>query len=150
MEPDYNSITIRGALVIYNQEKPLLSTIRTEARSHFFTYLRAQLWYSLRILLGIILLIIPGIYIRIRYFFTGFSILEKRTSTVFEDKNFVYALNKNAFWQIFLFALVITLVVLLPQILFNTSGLPMLMLLASAIKYFCIYASSSVSRSTCV
>ena len=54
---------------------------------NFFTFLGARWLYMIKVFLGTLLLIIPGAYLFVKYFFTGFPIIDGLTNSVLLTKN---------------------------------------------------------------
>lgn len=72
----------------------------------FFDFIVARMWYSLKIVLGLLLILLPGIYFGTTYYFTGFPLIDKKAHSVKEDALIAYSLASN-FWNLFWFALLI-------------------------------------------
>ena len=68
--------------------------------THFFRYLGAMLWFSLKFFAGLIFFILPGIYIGTKYFFTGYSLIDNRSHSIGEDATFAAHVSKNVLWRI--------------------------------------------------
>ena len=62
---------------------------------HFFRYLAAILWFTLKIFAGFIVFILPGIYIAKKYWFTGYSLVDNRSHSIEEDAMFAAHVSKN-------------------------------------------------------
>jgi hypothetical protein len=95
----YIAKIIKSGLAYYSSEQSTLLPFNT-----FITYFIARFWYVIKMIVGFLLLIIPGIYIRYKYYFTGFSILDKGSS-ISEDSQLTTELTQNVKWQLFLFDL---------------------------------------------
>ncbi len=76
----------------------------------FTTYLFAMIWFHLKVILGLIVLIIPGIYLFIKYWFTGYSLIEHKTHTVKDDALNAELASQNARWSICYFAGITSLI----------------------------------------
>ncbi len=70
------------------------------AASHFFRYLGAILWFTLKIFAGLMVFILPGIYIATKYWFTGYSLVDNRSHSIDEDAMFAAHVSKNVLWRI--------------------------------------------------
>lgn len=78
----------------------------------FFQYLFGSILYSLIILGGIILFVIPGIIWAFKFMFFGYFIVDKHVGPVEALKRSA-AITKGAKWNLFLFALLLWLINLL-------------------------------------
>ncbi len=87
----------------------------------FGTFFHARLLYFLRNALWSILLIIPGIYQATVYFFTGYSLVDSRTKTVFEDQKFARSLSVGIRWPL--------LLLVVPNFLFTNSLLRLVIIM---------------------
>lgn len=73
----------------------------------FFKYLFSSLLYGLLILVGLILLIVPGIIVGIRCQFFGYLIIDKNMGPVAALKK-SFAMTRGNGWNLFLFGLLLT------------------------------------------
>lgn len=69
----------------------------------FGSFFMARILYSIRTFLWALLLLIPGFYYAITYYFTGFPLLDGRAQTVAEDKELAGTLSLNCKWLLFWF-----------------------------------------------
>jgi uncharacterized membrane protein len=74
-------------------------------------YFLATTIYGIAVVLGVFLLIIPGIYIAIKYAFFTFFIVDKNTG-VLEAFSRSGEITKNRIWNLFLFEILVGLVLL--------------------------------------
>jgi uncharacterized membrane protein len=70
---------IKITVKIVDGKKPLISDLYT-GYPYFWRYLGGSLLYGLLVLAGFILLIIPGVYWMIKYFFVPYLIIDKNMS----------------------------------------------------------------------
>jgi hypothetical protein len=91
---------------LYN---PLLSPKRV------LKYVALTFIYCVSVAIGLILLIIPGIYVAIRFKFFTYLVLEHENASIEELIKMTYRLTKNNFWSIFGFIVL--------AIIFNLLGL---------------------------
>lgn len=75
----------------------------------FFRYLFAVILYTLTVFVGLILLIVPGIYFGIRLQFYGFFIVDKKAGIV-ESLKGSWQITKGSFWNLFFFGLLLALI----------------------------------------
>ena len=68
--------------------------------THFFRYLGAMLWLFIKIFAGLIVFILPGIYIGTKYLFTGYSLIDNRSHSIGEDATFAAHVSKDVLWRI--------------------------------------------------
>jgi len=87
----------------------------------FFKYLFASILCGLIVILGLILLIIPGIYLAIRFQFYGYFIVDKRAGVI-ESLKRSWRITQGTVWNLFLFGLLLTGINLL-GVLFLIIGL---------------------------
>ena len=104
----YHYQIIRCGLKLSNGETPLWTDLWTTG-GMFGTFFHARLLYTLRIALWSLLLLIPGIYQATVYFFTGYSIVDSRARTVYEDQRIARSLSTGIRWQLLFLVLMSTL-----------------------------------------
>ncbi len=88
----------------------------------FFKYLFGQILYTLIVIAGLILLVIPGIVWSIKFFFFGYAVLDKKMGPIDALKE-SYRITSGAELELFLLGLVMTGVVILGVIPFIGVGL---------------------------
>ncbi len=76
---------IRFAFGVYNNKPLSLRELCSIDRKTFFPYVGALALAFIKISLGCILLLIPGLYYMGRYYFAGFSILDGTTDSIQQD-----------------------------------------------------------------
>ncbi len=74
--------------------------------TQFLKFMGARALYTIKIILGFICLIIPGLYLATKYFFSGFSLVDNKTHSIHEDKKIALSLSKNIMWSIFFFTVI--------------------------------------------
>ncbi len=74
--------------------------------TQFLKFIGARLLYVIKIILGLICLIIPGLYMVAKYFFSGFSLVDDKTHSIHEDKKMAAALSSEIMWSVFWFAVI--------------------------------------------
>lgn len=67
----------------------------------FGSFLCARFLYALRNRLWSILLIIPGIYQATAYLFSGYSIVDQQSNSVWQDKKYAHMLSSGIRWPLF-------------------------------------------------
>lgn len=82
----------------------------------FFRYFFASILYFLIVVFGILLLIIPGIYLYIRLQFYDYFIVDKK-SGIIESLKRSWAITQGNVWNLFLFDLLLVLINLLGALL---------------------------------
>lgn len=104
---------------IVKYSKVSFSDVFTKLKSTFFKYLWVSVCLGLLVGLGLILLIVPGIILAIRYFFAP-------TVSVIENKGVKASLKesremtKKKFWRILFAFIVINLLTGIPKMIFNS------------------------------
>lgn len=91
--------------------KPLLSQKRV------LKFIVLAILYVISVLVGTLLLVVPGIYIAIRFKFFPFVVLENENASLHDLIKMSYKVTENHFWQIFFFLLLIGLVNILGLLL---------------------------------
>ncbi len=93
---------IRLGLKLYDNKTVDWTDFFDGDTSLFWDFMFARIWYSIKVIFGLILLIIPGIYFGVTYYFSGFAILDRKALSVKEDALIAYSLGishfKNLFW----------------------------------------------------
>lgn len=87
----------------------------------FFRYFFAMILYILIVALGSVLLIIPGIYLGIRFWFYDYFIVDKKAGAT-ESLKRSWEITQGSVWNLFLFGLLLTGINLL-GVLFLLIGL---------------------------
>lgn len=131
---------IRMGLRLYDGETPAWREFFRINSGEFWDFVSARIWYSLKIILGLMLLIFPVFYFGVTYYFSGFSIVDKRAQSVKEDSLIAYSLASN-FWNLFWFACFLTL---LSGFMYNLFGL----LFAPAIIMARVHAYKQLTSET--
>ena len=81
-------------------------------------YFIASVIYGIAVVLGLFLLILPGIYIAIKYLFFAYFLVDKEMGIV-ESFSKSGEITRDRIWNLFLFGVLITLVLLLGLIAFG-------------------------------
>lgn len=76
---------------------------------NFFNFLVARSLFHLKVFLGLLLFIIPGIYLYCKYVFTGFPLTDGKAATTSADTDIVRKLTSGVRWKIFWFQMIIGL-----------------------------------------
>ncbi len=92
---------VKISLNFYDDKKNSFSTLFSSYKL-FFIYLLATILYSLVILLGFILFIIPGIYLAIRFSFYEYFIIDKKMGVIKSLKE-SWKITKGNFWGLLAF-----------------------------------------------
>ena len=105
-----------GALKIYlsfvDGKKPQFSDLFSLFDPKLiFRYFLTSLLFGLLAVVGLILLIIPGIYFMYKYLFITYSLVDKNTG-VFESFTKSSEITKGVIWDLFVFGLIIGLIVI--------------------------------------
>ena len=90
---------------IYDGADVTLQTLFSEV-SIFFKYLVTSLIYGLAVGLGLILLIVPGIFLGVSLQFAPLLVVDKGVGPIAAIKE-SWRITKNARWQLFIFGLII-------------------------------------------
>jgi len=93
------------SLLAYKGDKPHISIIFSQTK-YFFRYFFASILYGIITLLGLALLVVPGIIWGVRFRFFGYAIVDKDTGIINSLKE-SYRLTKGLTWKIFVFSLAI-------------------------------------------
>lgn len=92
--------------------RPLLSASRV---IKFFVL---TLIYAIAVTIGTILLVIPGIYIAVRFKFFPYVVLENEHATITDLIKMSYKLTHNHFWVVLAFLIAVTILNILGAMLF--------------------------------
>jgi uncharacterized membrane protein len=80
--------------------------------SHYhlvITYFLASLLYGLMVVVGLILLIVPGVYLALKFQFYGFLIVDKKMG-VMDSLKKSSEMTEGSMWNLFLFALLLLVI----------------------------------------
>lgn len=92
----------RVSLALYEGKTVTLSDFFTISMSNLFRYFVAIFLYGFKVLLGTFLLVIPGLYIWVKYAFTGYFILEEDAS-ISQDQDLNSHLTYGVKWKLLWF-----------------------------------------------
>lgn len=123
---------LRFAKAYYAGNSLTLTELFTLKDTVFLKFWAARVLFYLKIIAGLILLIIPGIYIIYTYCFSGYSLFDGTTDSIGEDARMSADLTHSVKWRIF-FA------VLLPSLFFAGSR-GLYLLVASPIAVFMLFS----------
>lgn len=107
---------VRIGLKIHDGQPVAVRDLFTADWSLFWRYVVASFLYSLVFGIGLILLVIPGIILGVRYFFYGYFVLERGARPV-QSLAQSAAATAGVRWDVFLFIGVLLLLVVLGAIL---------------------------------
>ena len=137
--------------IAYNTAKLLLKINRTSKGDikelfHYdehtpkmmLKYFLVSLLYGLIVLVGMILLIIPGIYFSIKYIFAPYLVIDKNMSITEAFKKSADMTEGN-WWNIFLFSIITIFVCLAGLLLLIVGIIPAIMLISFAWMYVYLY-----------
>ncbi len=99
---------IKISLNFCDHKKSSFSTLFSQYRL-FFIYLLTTIIYSLIVLLGFILFIIPGIYLAIRFAFFEYFIIDKKMGVIQSLKE-SWKITKGNFWGLFAFYFIVIII----------------------------------------
>ncbi len=105
---------LRFASTYYEGKTITLTEIFTIRGTRFFKFWAARLLFQLKVVLGLILFIIPGIYFAYTYLFSGYAIFEGKTDSIGEDARMSAKLSHTVKLHLF-FAIII------PSLLFGAA-----------------------------
>jgi len=97
------------ALTFQAGKKPALENLQKVLSPVFLNYLLASILYGLLVVVGLILLIVPGIYFAIKFGFFGYFIVDKKASSL-DALKMSGKLTEGAVWSLFGFFVVVTLI----------------------------------------
>lgn len=110
---------IKAGLRIYHNQAIAWRDYFSVEFSHFLAFVVALSWYILKVGLGFLLLVLPGIYAAVRYWFTGFHLVENEKSSVSEDIKYALQASENRFWSILGFSIILSLIARLSFFFFH-------------------------------
>ena len=101
---------VKIGLRLYNNEKIGSYDFLAFNLSTFFKFLLAYILYTIMILIGVILLIVPGVYLAIKYQFFQFLIVDKNMDVIESFKESGRITNGSK-WNLFVLALIFLVIV---------------------------------------
>jgi uncharacterized membrane protein len=110
-------IWIRFALTVYDGRPFELRELVPDGRT-FLNYLAVSILYGLMVTVGLLLLIVPGVYLAVRYAFAGFLVADRRTE-VLDSFHESSELTRGVRGRLFLLMLVLFLLNLAGALLFG-------------------------------
>ncbi len=101
---------VKIGLRLYDNEKIGSYDFLAFNISTFFKFLLAYILYTIMILIGLILLIVPGVYLAVKYQFFQFLIIEKNMDVIeaFKESG---RITEGSKWNLFFLALIFLLIV---------------------------------------
>ena len=103
----YNYQMLRFSMAIYEGNPLPWTQIFSFKRKPFMPYCIARTFRGAKVIAGLALLVVPGVYLALKNYFAGYSILEGSTSSVFEDARISGELTKDIKWQLMGFVAII-------------------------------------------
>ena len=85
----------------------------------FLSYLAVSFIYGFLVTVGLILLVVPGVYLAVRYGLAGFVVADGRTADILGSFRESSELTRGNRWGLFLFGLALLLLNLMGAILFG-------------------------------
>ncbi len=99
---------VKISLNFYDDKKNSFLTLFS-AYKLFFIYLLATILYTLIVFLGFILLIIPGVYLAIRFSFFEYFIIDKKMGVIKSLKE-SWKITKGNFWGLLAFMFIVAVI----------------------------------------
>ncbi len=99
---------VKISLNFYNDTKNSFSTLFSSYKL-FFIYLLTTILYTLIVFLGFILLIIPGVYLAIRFSFFEYFIIDKKMGVIKSLKE-SWKITKGNFWGLLAFMFIVAVI----------------------------------------
>ena len=93
---------IQLGMGIYDGKRPTLSELFSFEGKRYFSFTGARLLYVLKVTLGTLLFVIPGIYFAFKYIFAGYSLVEGTSTTISNDTAVSAQLSDQVKVRIFL------------------------------------------------
>lgn len=131
----YEYLFMRLSMKLYQGHTPSLRELFSFREGTMRTFLKARIIYFTRIIGGLFLLIVPGVYWATKYFFAGFSIVDMIVTSVDEDKVISIELSLFIKWRLYFFLLLIALCSYTGAVLHNFFFVPIFMI-AKTYLYF--------------
>lgn len=91
----YHYQMLRFGCLIYEEKQIHWKDFFTLEPQLFFSFIGTQLLFWLRVIIGLILLIWPGIYKAVEFYFAGFPVVDGKAHTISEDTTIARALSKD-------------------------------------------------------
>jgi hypothetical protein len=110
-------VWIRFALAVHDGRSVVLRELVPDGRT-FLQYLAVSILYGLLVIVGLVLLVVPGIYLAVRYGFAGFLVADGRAEVpdAFHQSS---ELTHGERWQLFAFALALLVINVIGAVLFG-------------------------------
>lgn len=111
-------IWIRFALAVHDGQQVQARDLLPDGTT-FLNYLAVSVIYGVLVTAGLILLVVPGIYLAVRYGLASFLVADGRTTDVLGAFRQSSELTRGLRWRLFLFGVVLALVNIAGAILFG-------------------------------
>ncbi|AKV00014.1 hypothetical protein AKJ09_06677 [Labilithrix luteola] len=114
-------VLLRLGLALYDGRAVTGQTVRELLPDGptFLTYLAVSILYSLLVAAGLILLVIPGIYLAVRYGFCEFFVADRRTASVGEAFRRSSDITRGERWRLFVLELALVVLNVLGAMFFG-------------------------------
>lgn len=101
----WSYVWIRLGLVVHDAHKPRPSVVLGDLKT-FVTFLAAALLYTVIVTIGLVLFIVPGLYLAVRYVFVSFLVADRRADVLgaFGESSM---LSRGVRWKLFFLMLVL-------------------------------------------
>lgn len=109
MDEFFTVALLKSGFSFYNNPTKLPSPEWDIFSKNTYRFLLARILYILALSLGFMALILPGIYIYFKYYFTGFSVLEK-SNTLTDDRRHNAHITSRAPWRLLGYEIIISIV----------------------------------------
>lgn len=86
------------SMALYKNKTLELIDLFSFNKREFYVFAGARLLLALKFILGFLALVVPGFYLVTKYYFAGFSLIEKTSSTIADDTTFSAQLTKDIMW----------------------------------------------------
>ena len=103
----WSYVWIRLALTLHDGHKPRAAEVLGDLKT-FVVFVAAALLYMVIVTLGLVVLIVPGLYLAVRYAFVPFLVADRRADVLgaFAESS---TLSRGARWKIFFLFVVLSL-----------------------------------------
>ncbi len=96
----YNYQMLRFSMAIYEGNPLPWTQFFSFTRKPFLPYCLARSFRGIKVIVGLALLVIPGIYLALKNYFAGYSILDRSTNSIFEDARISAQATQDLKWQL--------------------------------------------------
>lgn len=95
----YQYQLIKLSMALYKSTTLELTNLFSLDRE-FFLFACARLLLALKFILGLLALVVPGFYLTTKYYFAGFSLIDKTSSSIQEDTILSAQLTNDLLWPV--------------------------------------------------